>query len=307
MGSQPLVTIVTPCLNRAGMIAAAIESVRDQDYGGEIEHLVMDGGSTDGTLETLARYPHVAVLSEPDEGLYDALNKGVARARGAVVGLLNSDDAYRRDAVGNAVAVLLDRPSAAMACGGAVIVERDGNAGTIIRRYDAAENRNLDPADLLLGVPVVNARFFRRALFDNVGTFDTRYKIVADRDFLLRAALAGEKAASIPEIVYEYGSHSGSLTIGGIESRRRIAEETIAMTEAWLSRTPPVPASAARSFKRLHAQCMLTCMADGARRGDFAALRACLRRGTALNGSWPLDAAGAVGAWAVRRLRLLGT
>ncbi len=87
MGSQPLV-IVTPCLNRAGMIAA-IESVRDQDYGGEIEHLVMDGGSTDGTLETLARYPHVAVLSgDPDEGLYDALNKGVARARGAVVGLL---------------------------------------------------------------------------------------------------------------------------------------------------------------------------------------------------------------------------
>lgn len=306
MSAQPLVTIVTPCLNRAGMIAAAVESVRDQGYGGEIEHLVMDGGSTDGTLETLARYPHVTVVSEPDEGLYDALNKGIARARGSVIGLLNSDDTYRRDAVRSAVAAFSDHPEASMACGGAVVVDRDEDAGTIIRRYDEPENRSLDPADLLLGVPIVNARFYRRSLFDAVGLFDTRYRIVADRDFLLRAALAGETAAPIPEPVYEYGSHSGSLTIGGIESRRRIAEETIVMTEAWLNRTPPVPAPAARSLKRLHAQCMLTCMADAARRGDVAALNACVRRGTALNGSWPLDAAGAVGAWAARRIRRLG-
>ncbi|ODR95864.1 hypothetical protein AUC70_03115 [Methyloceanibacter stevinii] len=302
MTAQPLVTIITPCLNRAGMIATAVQSVRDQDYGGGIQHLVMDGGSRDGTLDVLAHYPQVTVISEPDGGLYDALNKGIARAQGSIIGLLNSDDTYRPVAVRAAVAVLQDQPFVSMACGGATVVDRDGEPGTVIRHYDGAENRSLEPRDLLLGVPIVNARFYRRALFDAIGRFETRYRIVADRDFLLRAALAGETAATIPEVVYEYGSHCGSLTIGGIDARRRIAEETIALTESWLSRTPPVPASAARSLKRLHAQCMLICMADGARRGDFGSLRECLRRGTKLNGTWPINAVGALGAWAARRI-----
>ncbi|BAQ15732.1 glycosyltransferase family 2 protein [Methyloceanibacter caenitepidi] len=304
MTSQPAVTIVTPCLNRADMIAAAVESVRDQDFDGRIEHLVMDGGSTDGTLDLLKCYPEVTVVSEPDNGLYDALNKGIARAQASIVGLLNSDDVYRPHAVRKAVAAFSADPAAAMVCGGADILEGAASSDTVIRRYDNADNRNLDPQDLLLGVPIVNARFYRRALFDQVGLFDTRYKIVADRDFLLRAALADAAAAPIEGVVYAYGSHGGSLTIGGIGARRRIAEESIEMAEDWLGRTPQMSAAAARSMKRLHAQCTLICVADSLRRGDVSDASRWAGRAMRSNGLWPVSALGAVGAWAVRRMRL---
>ena len=78
--TQPLFSIVTPCLNRAGSIAYAIESVLAQDYSA-FEHWVIHGGSTDGTAEVLARYPHLRVVSEPDRNLYDAINKVCAASR----------------------------------------------------------------------------------------------------------------------------------------------------------------------------------------------------------------------------------
>ena len=84
-------SIITPTLNRAHFLEEAIESVRAQDFP-DCEHLIVDGGSTDGTLEMLARHPHLRVVSEPDRGLYDALNKGLRLGSGEIVGLLNSDD-----------------------------------------------------------------------------------------------------------------------------------------------------------------------------------------------------------------------
>ena len=96
--APPLVSVVTPSLNQAAYIEEAILSVREQDYP-RIEHIVVDGGSTDGTLEILRRHPHVVWSSEPDEGQADALNKGFARARGTVLGWLNADDRYLPGAV----------------------------------------------------------------------------------------------------------------------------------------------------------------------------------------------------------------
>ena len=304
MNVRPAITIVTPCLNRAEMIVATVESVRDQVLDGPIEHLVMDGGSTDETLDILRQYPDVTVISEPDSGLYDALNKGIARAKGSIVGILNSDDVYRPGAIRKAVEAFASATAAAMVCGGAEVVDGPAGGDTVIRRYDSTENRSLDPQDLLLGVPIVNARFYRRALFERIGLFDTRYKIVADRDFLLRAALAGVEAAPIEGAVYAYGSHGGSLTIGGIGARRRIAEETIEMAEDWLGRTPPISGAAGRSMKRLHAQCVLVCIVDCLRRGDLGGASRWAGRAARSNGLWPIDAVGAVGVWAKRRVRM---
>ena len=84
-------TIITPCLNREKFIAEAIESVLAQRYH-DIEHWIIDGGSTDKTLEIVRSYPHLRVLSEPDRGVYDAFNKGLDRATGDAVIFLNSDD-----------------------------------------------------------------------------------------------------------------------------------------------------------------------------------------------------------------------
>jgi len=97
----PSFTIVTPCLNGAATLREALDSVREQAYPAEIEHVVVDGGSTDGTLEILEEQQQAAgearlrYLSEPDRGLSDAVNKGIRMARGDVIGWLNADDVYQ--------------------------------------------------------------------------------------------------------------------------------------------------------------------------------------------------------------------
>src|SRR4030066_1952836 len=89
----PKVSIITPSYNRAGMIETAIQSVLSQNFP-EVEHIIIDGGSTDGTLDVLKKYPHLRVVSEPDQGMYDALNKGLNLATGEIIGFLNTDDYY---------------------------------------------------------------------------------------------------------------------------------------------------------------------------------------------------------------------
>ena len=91
------ISIVTPTLNRAHFLAQAIDSVLAQNDS-DVEHIVVDGISTDGTVELLARYPHLRVIREPDTGLYDALNKGLRAATGDMIGWLNSDDLFAPDA-----------------------------------------------------------------------------------------------------------------------------------------------------------------------------------------------------------------
>ena len=87
------ITVITPCLNAAGTIEVALESVRAQGYE-PLEHIVVDGGSTDGTVELLRRAENIRWISEPDRGLAHALNKGIAMATGDVIGELNADDVY---------------------------------------------------------------------------------------------------------------------------------------------------------------------------------------------------------------------
>src|SRR4029079_8178684 len=105
MAEPPLVSIVTPSYNQGRFVEATIRSVLDQ-RSPRIEHIVVDGGSTDGTLDVLARYPKVKWTSEPDSGQADAVNKGFRRAAGEIVGWLNSDDLYLESAVAEAVAYL---------------------------------------------------------------------------------------------------------------------------------------------------------------------------------------------------------
>jgi len=130
--SAPLLSIVTPCLNRAPLIGQAVESVQRQDYP-RVEHIVMDGGSTDGTLEVLRRYPHLDVTSEKDRGLYDALNKAIQRARGEIVGHINSDDLYEPRVFGAVMRAFAAHPEADAVVGGAAAFE-DTPSGPAVRQ-----------------------------------------------------------------------------------------------------------------------------------------------------------------------------
>jgi glycosyltransferase involved in cell wall biosynthesis len=98
MVNSLLLSIITPTYNRANYIMDAVESVLSQDYP-NVEHIIIDGQSKDGTLELLGRYPHLKVISEPDSGMYDALNKGLMKAQGDVIGWVNSDDLFLPESV----------------------------------------------------------------------------------------------------------------------------------------------------------------------------------------------------------------
>ena len=194
--SLPRISIVTPTLNRARYLGEAIESVLAQDYA-NFEHIIVDGMSTDGTLELLARYPHVRLIREPDSGLYDALNKGLRAASGEITGHLNSDDLYPRGVFAGIAAAFADARVEAV-FGGAEIFEEA--AGVRLRVTDRDEIA-LSFRNVTMRNPITNARFFRRRVYDRVGFNETRYRISSDRDFLLRVALAQPQAVLLERVV----------------------------------------------------------------------------------------------------------
>lgn len=230
------ISIITPTLNANQFVAEAIESVLAQRHP-DIEHIVVDGGSTDGTLDTLRRYPHLRVVVEPALGLYPALNRGIAQARGEVIGLINADDRYCPGAVASAVSRLAEAPDADCASGGARVMRVVAHGGgKVVREYGGARHKLLDWDPLLFGAPIINARFFRKAFIERTGDFDTDYKIAADREWLIRAKLAGMRIVVLAPIVYEYREHVGSLTINPDRTNiEKISDEHLAIIYRYLN------------------------------------------------------------------------
>ena len=247
-----LVTIITPTLNRANFLAHAIESVRRQSYR-PIQHIIVDGGSTDGTLELLARYPEVERIMGRDEGIYDALNKGLTLAKGEVIGFLNSDDLYLGDVVAAAVSRLRADPTLDAICGGARIVSEgiEGRRELAYLNDEAVKSLNMQD---ISGPPcLINGRFFRREVFKRIGKFDARFRIAGDQEFLFRACINQLKSISLPGIVYEYRQHSGSMTLNGRKADRLSALRECLDIAARFSSVEQMPAEVRRSCRRWHA------------------------------------------------------
>jgi glycosyltransferase involved in cell wall biosynthesis len=291
-------SIITPSLNAGRFIAEAVESV-GAESGSDIEHIVVDGGSTDGTLEALGRYPHLRVLVRPGLGLYPALDLGIADATGDIIGLLNGDDAYLPGALAKALAALA-APDIDCAAGGARVV-RQGTDGhpELVQAYDGAGHKLLAWDPLLYGAPLINARLYRKSFMTRVGGFDARHSIAADRDWLIRAKLAGMRIAAIDTALYEYREHAGSLTI----NRARVNAERIGDQHLAIALQYSGEPRAARLMRRWHAwetgRKTLRSLAGGA---PAAAARAA-RRGFVENPLWPLRFLAAVPARVGARLR----
>ncbi len=185
----PTITIVTPCLNAVATLPATLASVREQAYPG-LEHVVVDGGSTDGTVELLRGAEGIRWVSEPDRGLSHALNKGIAMARGDVIGELNADDVYEPGALAAVGTALRDRADAMWLTGYCRIVDGDGRE--IRRPVTAYKNWLLRRYSLGLYLThnfvSAPATFFRRAALEEASGFDERYRISVDYDLQLRIA-----------------------------------------------------------------------------------------------------------------------
>lgn len=192
MSETPLVSIVTASFNSADYIEAAIRSVAAQDYP-NIEHLVIDGGSTDGTVEILKRYDgRVVWVSEPDGGQSDAINKGFRRARGEILGWLDADNIYEPGAVGEAVSRLVREPELGMVYGGVYDVDE---AGRVEREY-------MPPEFTLVGFLLYHefnfippsSVFMRRGALERAGLLDPDLHYTMDFDLWLRMGLRAKVA-----------------------------------------------------------------------------------------------------------------
>ena len=245
-------SIITPTFNRRDMLVEALGSVERQDWP-EIEHIVVDGGSTDGTLELVTSRPALRLIGGPDEGIYDALNKGIAAATGDVVCFLNSDDAFEPGALKAAVEGFIEEPACESVCGAARLVAGDET----IEVYDRDEDKRLISArTALLGPAIINARFFRKAALDRIGPFSLTYRISADRDFLMRAVSLGLRTKAIAPLVYTYRRHHGSLSFSGDAAQRpAICQELLTIARTWSEAEAAEP-SDRRIARALEGRCL---------------------------------------------------
>ena len=178
---NPLVSIVTPSYNQAQFIRATIESVLQQDYS-PMEYLVIDGGSTDGTINILQEYDSkLKWVSEPDRGQSDAINKGFRAARGGIIGWINSDDTYESGAVRRAVDVLNSYPEVGLVYGDLNVIDAEGRVLCTYRR------RQLEPGEVLRGASVPQATvFLRKSILEQVGLLDPDLHYCMDTDLWFR-------------------------------------------------------------------------------------------------------------------------
>ncbi len=205
------ISVVTAVYNREATIGQAIESLQSQTHV-DFEHLIQDGGSTDGTLEIVEALTEgrTRLLSEPDDGLYDAINKGIKRAEGDVIGLMHSDDFFAAPWVLSRIADCFADPAI-----GGVYYDLEyvsaKNSDKIVRYWKSGP---YSQHRLTRGwMPPHPTPYLRRDVFERFGLFDASYRIAADYDAVLRyLGKGGIKLAYILEVLVR-------MRVGGASNR----------------------------------------------------------------------------------------
>lgn len=212
---QPLFTIITSTFNCGQAIEIAAASVRGQ-HRDDVEYIIVDGASKDDTLHFVGRNRDVitTVISEPDSGIYDALNKGIRAARGKLIGIIGADDSLVPGAL-DAVARQLTRTPADIYAGQTLLTNDSGRG--VLR-----EDEGYAPGALVSGIPFGhNAMFATRDAYDRIGLYDTSYRITADANWVHRAIRAGLSCARIDRVLVQFASTGVSSNDG-----TRVLEES---------------------------------------------------------------------------------
>ena len=217
------ISIITVCYNSAATLEDAIISVLAQSHT-DIEHIIVDGGSTDGTSSILKKYEgRVAkIVSEPDEGIYDAMNKGINLATGDAIGLLNSDDFYAsNDVIENLVNAF--NQEADMVIGDVALVDRLN----VQKRLRYVSGSGFVPWLLRFGwMPPHPATFIRRNIYETFGHYKTDFDIAADYEFFVRTLMVG-RIRTVHTSKVLVTMRDGGASTGGFRSTLIISREIL--------------------------------------------------------------------------------
>ena len=221
------ISVITAAWKSEATVGDAIASVAAQTHS-NLEHLIIEGNSEDGTLKAIERaaHPRMRLISEPDKGIYDALNKGVKNATGDVIGFIHSDDFLAHDAVLARIAAAFEDPEVE-----AVFSDLDyvaqADTSRVIRHWSTGA---FHPRRLKYGwMPAHPTLYLRREVYERFGTYDTSFGIAADYDFILRYfSQATGQPVYIPEVFYK-------MRLGGVSNRnlakirQKMAEDLLAI------------------------------------------------------------------------------
>jgi glycosyltransferase involved in cell wall biosynthesis len=222
--AEPLISVITVCYNSAATLTRALQSVADQDWP-RVEHIVIDGASKDETAEIIERFRAklAHIVSEPDKGIYDAMNKGLDRASGDVVCFLNADDHYASNTVLSRVAMLMHEHQLD-ALMGDVGFFHEADPQRMVRRY---RSDHFTPGRLAWGwMPAHPALFLSRAVVQRVGRFKTNYRIAGDYEYIVRAFHGHEmRYRHLPEVLVNM--QTGGASTAGFGAKLRLNREVL--------------------------------------------------------------------------------
>lgn len=237
MPDLPLVSIVTPSYNQGQFLEATICSVLEQDYA-RLEYIIIDGGSTDDSPQILSRYANRLAYweSQPDRGQAHAINKGLRRAEGDILGWLNSDDLLLPGVVSQAVDIFARHPEVDVVYGR---LERIDASGGLLPTPLLPKDRADFELSQVLSECVVNqpGSFWRRSIMEQVGLLDEQLHYSLDYEYWIRLALAGAHFMHLLDAVARFRLSSGSKTVG---QTAVMAQEQLRVLEALASR-PDLP------------------------------------------------------------------
>lgn len=216
------ISIITATFNSAANIAQCLQSVNSQTYA-DIEHIIVDGASTDKTLEIIKTTPNrvIEIISEPDKGIYDALNKGIQKATGDVIGFLHSDDRLASPSILQIIAETFERTGADGVYGNLVFVN---NEDKVVRIWISEA---FDKKEVRFGwMPPHPTLFLKKEVYRKKGLFDTGFSIAGDYEFMLRVMLdTGFRLEYIPEVITRMGV--GGASTGNWQQLIRKSKEDI--------------------------------------------------------------------------------
>jgi glycosyltransferase involved in cell wall biosynthesis len=215
------ISIITATYNSAATVGDTLDCIRKQDHP-DVEHILVDGASSDGTREIVSNFPHVAKwISEKDKGIYDAMNKGIRLATGDVIGILNSDDIYTHSSVLSTVAHAFADPGVMTAYADLQYVQSD-NTEKVLRTWRAGSFRK---SNFYYGwMPPHPTFFVRKEVYSEKGLFDTSLRSAADYEIMLRILLRhGLSTVYIPGVMVKM--RAGGMSNASLGNRLRANKE----------------------------------------------------------------------------------